>query len=64
MYLITFKKLEHLTAHLNNNKIYAFPRHCLPWYHENSHTVEPLTNDHPHVRPPAFYDRFFIVYAV
>ena len=23
-------------------------------------TVEPLTNDHPHLRPPAFYDRFFI----
>ena len=23
-------------------------------------TVEPLTNDHPHLRPLAFYDRFFI----
>ena len=24
------------------------------------YTVEPLMNDHPHLRPPAFYDRFFI----
>ena len=23
-------------------------------------TVEPLMNDHPHLRPPAFYDCFFI----
>ena len=27
---------------------------------ELRYTVEPLTNDHPHLRPPAFYDRFFI----
>ena len=27
---------------------------------QNWTTVEPLTNDHPHLRPPAFYDRFFI----
>ena len=25
-----------------------------------SSTVEPLVNDHPHLRPPAFYDRFLI----
>ena len=25
-----------------------------------TNTVEPLTNDHPHLWSPAFYDRFFI----
>ena len=29
-------------------------------FYLNVNTVEPLTNDHPHLRPPAFYDRFFI----
>ena len=34
-----FELIEMSNKKIYNNKIYAFPRHCLPWYHENAYIV-------------------------
>ena len=38
----------------------AMPGHVEQRCKISKSTVEPLTNDHPHLRPPAFYNRMFI----